>query len=63
MEYTETPLKQGVISIIEPKVPHIMVVKEDITTFEWWDGDFIAEPCIEIFDAFTKGKVGPEDYC
>jgi hypothetical protein len=61
-KYTEIPLKVGEITTIEPKVPHIMVVEEDITTFEWWDGDFIAEPCSEVFKAFTKGKVGPEDY-
>jgi hypothetical protein len=39
-----------------------MVVKKDITTFEWWDGDFIAELCDSEFDYYTKGRIGPEQF-
>ena len=39
-----------------------MVVHEDITTFEWWDGDFIAALCGEEFTKYTDGRIGPEDF-
>lgn len=39
-----------------------MVIHEDITTFEWWDGDFISEPSGELFRVYSEGKVGPEDF-
>ena len=56
------PLKQGEIAVVEAGVPHIMVVHEDITTFEWWDGDFIAEACGDEFTKYTEGCVGPGDF-
>ncbi len=39
-----------------------MIVDEDITTFEWWEGDFIAELCNDKFKDYTRGRVGPEHY-
>lgn len=56
------PLKQGVTTSVEAGIPHIMVVHEDITTFEWWDGDFIAELCGDEFTKYTDGCIGPEDF-
>lgn len=61
-EYRSIPLKIGKITQVESGVPHIMVVKQDITTFEWWDGDFIADLCENEFDSYTKGKIGPEKF-
>lgn len=55
-------LKQGVTTSVDPGIPHIMVVHEDITTFEWWDGDFIAELCGDEFTKYTEGCIGPEDF-
>ncbi len=55
-------LEQGKISTVEAGIPHIMIVHEDITTFEWWDGDFIAEPCGDLFAEYTRDCVGPEDF-
>jgi hypothetical protein len=40
-------------------VPHILVPEEDTFTFEWWDGDFIAEEVEGLFDDVTRGRVGP----
>ena len=54
------PLKIGVVTSVDAGIPHIMVVHEDITTFEWWDGDFIAELCGDEFKKYTKGNIGPE---
>ena len=56
------PLRVGEITAVEAGVPHIMVVHEDITTFEWWDGDFIAELCGAEFNEYTKGNIGPEHF-
>ena len=56
------PLKVGEISTVKAGVPHIMVVNEDILTFEWWDGDFIAELCEGEFEEYTKGAIGPEHF-
>lgn len=56
------PLVQGEISSVHAGVPHIMVVHEDISTFEWWDGDFIAELCDDEFSVYTKGCLGPEHF-
>lgn len=62
IEYKEVPLRVGEIAEVEPGVPHIMVVEDDITTFEWWDGDFIAEPCGGEFKEYTRGRLGPEHF-
>jgi len=35
--------------------------EEDIFTFEWWDGDFVAEECEGLFDDLTEDRVGPLD--
>lgn len=56
------PLKVGEITSVEAGVPHIMVVHDDITTFEWWDGDFIAEPAGDTFKKYTATTIGPEDF-
>ncbi len=56
------PLVQGVTSSVDAGVPHIMVVYEDINTFEWWDGDFIAELCVGEFTKYTQGCIGPEHF-
>lgn len=61
-EYKEVPLRVGEITAVEPGVPHIMVVEDDITTFEWWDGDFIAEPCGGEFKEYTRGRAGTEHF-
>jgi hypothetical protein len=61
-QYHEKPMSIGRVYSVDAGVPHIMVVDEDIITFEWWDGDFIAEPCDGEFDRYTAGKVGPEHY-
>jgi len=56
------PLKQGNVTLVEAGIPHILVVHEDITTFEWWDGDFTAELAGDLFNDYTKNRIGPEDY-
>ena len=56
------PLKVGEIATVDAGVPHIMVVHEDITTFEWWDGDFIADLCAGEFSDYTSGCIGPEHF-
>lgn len=53
-------LKVGEVTSVEAGIPHIMVVHEDITTFEWWDGDFIAELAGDEFKKYTTGTIGPE---
>jgi hypothetical protein len=56
------PLKVGEVTSVDAGVPHIMVVHEDITTFEWWDGDFIAELTGDLFKKYTTATIGPEDF-
>ena len=56
------PLIRGVTTFVEAGKSHIMVVHEDITTFEWWDGDFIAEACGDEFMKYTQDCIGPEDF-
>ena len=56
------PLTVGVVTAVDAGVPHIMVVHEDITTFEWWDGDFIAKLCDDEFKEYTAGNIGPEHF-
>lgn len=56
------PLRIGEVTAVDAEVPHIMVVHEDITTFEWWDGDFVAELCGDEFKDYTKGNIGPEHF-
>ena len=55
-------LNVGEVATVEAGIPHIMVVHEGITTFEWWDGDFIATLCGEEFTKYTDGRIGPEDF-
>jgi len=52
----------GEVATVEAGVPHIMVVDKDITTFEWWDGDFVAELCRGEFEKYVEGRVGPEHF-
>ena len=59
--YREVPLRVGEVATVEAGVPHVMV-EEDITTFEWWDGDFVAELCSGEFKKYVKGKAGPEHF-
>lgn len=40
-------------------MPHILVPEEDALTFEWWDGDFVAEDVKGFFDDITRDRVGP----
>jgi hypothetical protein len=54
------PLKIGEVTSVEAGIPHILVVHEDITTFEWWDGNFIAESCGDEFKKYTRDNIGPE---
>ena len=61
-EYREIPLTPGKVARVDQGIPHILIVDEDITTFEWWDGDFIAKPCENEFKVYTRGRVGPEHY-
>jgi len=56
------PLVRGEVATVDADVPHIMVVHEDITTFEWWDGDFIAKACGDEFTKYTQAGIGPEDF-
>jgi hypothetical protein len=56
------PLKVGDMATVDAGIPHIMVVHEDITTFEWWDGDFIASLCGKEFTKYTEGRIGPEHF-
>jgi hypothetical protein len=56
------PLEIGSVAVVQAGVPHIMVVHEDITTFEWWDGDFIAEPAGLLFKEHAEANIGPEDF-
>ena len=60
-ERVEIPLKFGEVAVVKAGLPHILVPEEDIFTFEWWDGDFIADECEGIFDDLTRDRVGPLD--
>ena len=53
-------MRRGEIIQMDAYVPHIMVPEEDCLTFEWWDGDFIAKDCVELFDEYTAGRIGPD---
>jgi len=55
-------LRTGEVVSVEAGVPHIMIVYEDIITFEWWDGDFITEPAGEEFKKYTENAIGPEHF-
>ena len=57
----EVPLMRGKVAEVKAGAPHILVVEEDALTFEWWDGDFIAEDCTGLFEDVTRGRVGPKD--
>jgi hypothetical protein len=37
----------------------VLDVAEDCLTFEWWDGDFVAEDCSGYFEDIVKDRVGP----
>lgn len=56
----EVPLTMGEVVEVKAGVPHILIVDEDALTFEWWDGDFIAEECTGLFEDLTRDRVGPE---
>ncbi|UCD45839.1 MAG: cupin domain-containing protein [Candidatus Bathyarchaeota archaeon] len=60
-ERREVELEFGKVAVVEAGVPHILVPEEDIFTFEWWDGDFVAEECEGLFDDLTRDRVGPLD--
>ncbi|MDH5199819.1 MAG: cupin domain-containing protein [Candidatus Bathyarchaeota archaeon] len=58
-ERREVELTEGEVFVARAGVPHILVPEEDTFTFEWWDGDFIAEEVEGLFDDVTRGRVGP----
>jgi hypothetical protein len=58
----ERPMVIGEPLRVEPGVPHILLPETDIVTFEWWEGDFISEPCEDIFDEYTRNRIGDEDF-
>jgi hypothetical protein len=58
----ERPMVIGEPLSVEPGVPHILLPETDIVTFEWWEGDFISEPCEDIFDEYTRNRIGDEDF-
>ena len=57
----EVDLVEGEVFVARAGVPHILVPEEDTFTFEWWDGDFIAEDVTGLFDDVTRDRVGPKD--
>ena len=59
-ERREVDLMEGEVFVAKAGVPHILVPEEDAFTFEWWDGDFIAEDVAGIFDDLTRDRVGPK---
>ena len=60
-ERVEEPLEFGKVAVVKAGLPHILIPEEDLFTFEWWDGDFIADVCEGIFDDLTEDRVGPLD--
>ena len=58
-ERREVELTEGQVFVARAGVPHILVPEEDTFTFEWWDGDFVAEDVMGLFDDVTRGRVGP----
>ena len=54
-------IASGGLVEMEFGVPHILVPEEEIFTFKWWDGDFIADECEGFFDDLTEDRVGPLD--
>ncbi|MGQ9679776.1 MAG: hypothetical protein ACUVV4_03290 [Candidatus Bathyarchaeia archaeon] len=54
----EIPLRKGERVTVNAGVPHILNVVEDCLTFEWWDGDFLAEDCSGYFEDITKDRIG-----
>jgi mannose-6-phosphate isomerase-like protein (cupin superfamily) len=59
-ERREVDLVEGEVFVAKAGVPHILVPEEDAFTFEWWDGDFIADDVTGIFDDLTRDRVGPK---
>ena len=59
-ERREVDLVEGEVFVAKAGVPHILVPEEDAFTFEWWDGDFIADDVAGIFDDLTRDRVGPK---
>ena len=57
----ETPMKEGKVVKVKAGIPHILVPEEDVMTFEWWDGDFIAKDCSGIFNDLIKDRFGTKD--
>ena len=60
-ERVEEPLELGKVAVVKAGVPHILIPEEDLFTFEWWDGDFIADECGDVFNDLTETRVGPLD--
>jgi mannose-6-phosphate isomerase-like protein (cupin superfamily) len=59
-ERREVDLVEGEVFVAKAGVPHILVPEEDAFTFEWWDGEFIADDVTGIFDDLTRDRVGPK---
>lgn len=55
----EVELKVGHVFVCKAGVPHILVPEEEAFTFEWWDGDFIADDVFNLFEDITRIRVGP----
>ena len=58
----EVPLVKGRTVMVKAGVPHVLDVAEDCLTFEWWDGEFVAEDCEGYFEDITKDRVGPTQH-
>ncbi|MBM3291803.1 hypothetical protein FJY84_03910 [Candidatus Bathyarchaeota archaeon] len=56
----EKELEKGKIFKMDAKIPHIMIPENDIITFEWWDGDFIADDIDSVFKDYTDSRIGPD---
>ncbi|MBS7630237.1 hypothetical protein KEJ47_01455 [Candidatus Bathyarchaeota archaeon] len=52
------PLCKGETVTVNAGVPHILNVEEDCLTFEWWDGEFLAEDCTGYFEDITRDRIG-----
>ncbi|MFP3952332.1 MAG: hypothetical protein ACLFVP_09370 [Candidatus Bathyarchaeia archaeon] len=58
----EKHLVPGEFLSVDAGVPHILIPDTDLVTFEWWEGDFISEPCENIFNNYTENRLGDEDF-
>jgi hypothetical protein len=57
----EFPLKYNQVHVTPAGMAHIFIPLTDSVLYEWWDGQFVAEPCPGVFDQYKEGRVGPQD--